>query len=75
MAKTKKRGRGGHPGRADKTKESPQYSPFEISRIIAETRALEMQHLIYESDKAFRMLMEEEDTYPADPDSQKAENG
>ena len=64
---SKKNGRSGQRGRGNKMKSSPKYYSWQLSRTIAETRALEMKSLIHESDEVLRMLIQEKEARPEDP--------
>ena len=50
-----------------------KYYSYNLVRVIQETRALEMKCLFHESDKAFRKLIQAEETRPEDPDGENAE--
>ena len=71
---SKENRQGGQRGKGGKKKSSSRkYYTWDLTRIMEETRILEMQSLLYESDEAFRELTQAKETRPEDLDCEKAE--
>ena len=55
-------------------KSSKKYFSWDLAPIIAESKRLEMELLLLESNKVFRMMKQAEETRPEDTDSKKEES-